>query len=542
MKPKPVPSLLSALIIAILAMVFSLDLFLHRGEPATFDSPIHITNMVMYQKALMDGDFPVTWADGFANYGLPTPLVSQQFTSYLGAVVNMLAHSPALTFKLLALASALVGGFTMYGFLRLYATPISAVVGTSLFSVTAYRISNLYVRGALPELWAMSLVPFVLWCLHQVGDKKPAAFMLLTFSLTLLLATHPFIFLLSFLITVPYALHLRLNLLRPCVAVGISLGLNAWYLFPLLLELKYFVISRNTTQLVADQFLTFSNYFTESWNYFSKNDVFVRANTIQFGLIETLVLVIGTLFLIRHRSRLLVFLIPTILVLVCMTTPASFFLYDKLPLLNGIQFPWRMFSILVILPPLVLALVIDSLPYRLPISMIVICLLGIVRFPQVYGKNFTVYPDSHYQKTIKNLHFDSLNTIWTGNTATYAVKDYKGEIIEGSGIIESRIEKNSQRNYTITAQTPVRLVDYTFYFPGWRIYVDGVEVPIEFQDVNYRGVITYLVPAGTHTIRVLFTPTKVRAAGYTISLITLVLSSLWGIKSIYESKLFVKKI
>jgi len=53
-----------------------------------------------------------------------------------------------------------------------------------------------------------------------------------------------------------------------------------------------------------------------------------------------------------------------------------------------------------------------------------------------------------------------------------------------------------------------RMIDYTFYFPGWKVFVDNKEVPIEFQDPKYRGVITYGVPSGKHTILLKFTNTK----------------------------------
>ena len=67
--------------------------------------------------------------------------------------------------------------------------------------------------------------------------------------------------------------------------------------------------------------------------------------------------------------------------------------------------------------------------------------------------------------------------------------------------------------YKVTATSEIRMVDYTFYFPGWKVLVDAKEVPIEFQDMNYRGVITYNVPSGNHEVVVKFTDTK--AVSYT---------------------------
>lgn len=76
---------------------------------------------------------------------------------------------------------------------------------------------------------------------------------------------------------------------------------------------------------------------------------------------------------------------------------------------------------------------------------------------------------------------------------------------------------NSFRRYEINAHTPTRLIDYTFFFPGWKVYSNGTEVPIEFQDIAYRGVITYRIPPGQQTIELKFIHTRTRKFGYLVS-------------------------
>jgi hypothetical protein len=528
------PFILTLLLIG--TLFFSLDLFLHPGEPATFDGPIHITNMAMYARALRDGDVPVTWADGFANYGLPTPLLSQQLSSYLGAFFILLGMHPVMAFKVLVTIAGALGGIGMYGWLRLYAKEMSALTGSWLFLFSAYRITNVYVRGALPEVLALSIIPFVLIGCERIFRNKSHGFVIYGAALTLLIAAHPFVFFISLFLLIPYGVYLSLvhrkkierKLAAVFVGVLLALGLNAWYLFPLLLEMKYFVIARNTTQLVPDQFLGWNNYFVEKWRYFTESDVFVRANDIQLGLIETFILLVGLPFLgwvglkeTKNRWYWWVFLCGTTLFVIFLTTRFAEVLYTTLPYLHAIQFPWRFLSLLILLSALVWALVLERVKYKEWLGVGMIGLLLLWRLPMVYGKNFTVYPLEHYTRTIKNLHFDSLNTIWTGNTLEYPVKDLKGEIIEGEGRIVSRIEENSYRRYEVEALGDLRVVDYTFYFPGWRVYVDGKETEIEFQDTQYRGVITYRVPQGSRDIVVVFEPTKVRQAGYIVTLATM---------------------
>ncbi len=97
----------------------------------------------------------------------------------------------------------------------------------------------------------------------------------------------------------------------------------------------------------------------------------------------------------------------------------------------------------------------------------------------------------------------------------------KGEIIAGEGKITEREEKNSQRSYAVTSDKGVRMVDNTFYFPGWNVYIDGVKTNIQFQDPEYRGVITYDVPPGEHTIEIKFEDTKLRLLSKIMSIFSI---------------------
>ncbi len=56
---------------------------------------------------------------------------------------------------------------------------------------------------------------------------------------------------------------------------------------------------------------------------------------------------------------------------------------------------------------------------------------------------------------------------------------------------------------------------YTFHFPGWRAYVDGQQVEIEIA--RPEGFITVPVPRGEHTVLVRFEDTPARRAGWIVS-------------------------
>ena len=66
----------------------------------------------------------------------------------------------------------------------------------------------------------------------------------------------------------------------------------------------------------------------------------------------------------------------------------------------------------------------------------------------------------------------------------------------------------------------MQILDHTQYFPGWRVFVDDVKTPIEFQDQNHRGRITFTVPKGIHTVRVEFGSSPIRTIGNVLSILS----------------------
>lgn len=510
------------------------DQFAHRGVPASYDGRIHITNMAMVATGLRDGDFPVAWADGYARYGLPIPLIAQQLPTYLGALFILITRNPQFSYKLVLAFFTLGTTVAMFRWLSHHSSAKAAFAGSLVFTFTAYRIHNIYVRAALPEYAAILFIPLILSALHRLDLKKKRPLLTLCLLETLLVLTHPFIFLLSLPLQWLYGLYIfssrnnfkvNVQLLFAQVA---AFMLSAYYVMPLLFEMKYFVIAKNASQLVTDQFLHLNSFFQERWPYSTPTEVFVRGNIIQFGVPETHIMLIGPILLYiltpHYRKFILAFLLPLMLFYLTMSFSVSLPLYEHLPLLHSIQFPWRMLAIISLIPPIVIALCIDYFPSKLRnwLSLLIITLILCLRIPQSYGKNYVLHPPQYYFNTIHNLYFDSMNTVWSGTVIDYPLRIAPAEIIEGQGQLKVIRYKNSSRTYQTNSSETLRLKDNTFYFPGWRVLVDNQSVPIEFQDVLYRGLITYKVPPGEHHISVYFANTKIRLLGKCISLFSLI--------------------
>lgn len=94
------------------------------------------------------------------------------------------------------------------------------------------------------------------------------------------------------------------------------------------------------------------------------------------------------------------------------------------------------------------------------------------------------------------------------------------EVIDGEATIQQTYRSTTRHTYTITASKPSRILENTLYFPGWNTYVDNTPVTMQFQDPNYRGLITYDISQGSHVVSVRFEDTKVRKLANIISIVS----------------------
>ena len=199
--------LLFVFLIFISSIFLVFDIFINKGEPATFDGPIHITNIAQFYHGMSEGEHRITWADGFANYGMPIPLISQQTTPYIGALLNFLFKDVLISYNVVYLIGAFFPSLFYYFFLRIYFKPVIAFVGTFLFNFAPYRIINLYIRGAQPEFFASVFIPLILIGIYLITKKKnPYGILLLTISTAFLILTHPYVFVVAAILFLPYIL------------------------------------------------------------------------------------------------------------------------------------------------------------------------------------------------------------------------------------------------------------------------------------------------------------------------------------------------
>ena len=91
------------------------------------------------------------------------------------------------------------------------------------------------------------------------------------------------------------------------------------------------------------------------------------------------------------------------------------------------------------------------------------------------------------------------------------------EIVEGQARIEVQERLTNYHRYRVFVESPARLVENTLYFPGWEVLANGLPQPVEFQDPNHRGLMTFRLEPGDNLVEVKFGETKLRKFANSLS-------------------------
>ena len=155
--------------------------------------------------------------------------------------------------------------------------------------------------------------------------------------------------------------------------------------------------------------------------------------------------------------------------------------------------------------------------YRAAVVCISLSLIIFSSYTMWRAKKYSSKPEEYYSG-IYNSTTDTgeSSPIWSVRFMEHRpTAEY--EVIEGEAVIQPLRRTTTRHEFTVTAKSDARIVDNTLYFPGWSVRVDGQSVEVQFQDPQYRGLMTFLVPVGEHRVVVSFGNTKLRKVANILS-------------------------
>lgn len=518
------------LLILVLSVLPFIGIFLRPDLPHTSDGGVQIPRMAAYYKALADLHIPVRWA-GDLNYGYGMPLfIFIYHTAFIIAAPLIAAGLSLVTsFKILLALSFIGSGLFMFLFGRaFYGNNTKALLLTVLYQFAPYRLVEILVRGSIGGIYAYTFFPLVLYGLTRLTKNiSLRAATITAVSSALMIISHNSLALVFFGLSVWWVVLFspsRKHTLASVLSLLLGLGLSAWFWIPALLEHKYTYGDLFMRELYKVNFPQFSHFFIP--NFFDNQALRVSEIAVHIGLLHSVVL-LYCLWLVLHVRKLDTFtkkillyaLVPTLFAFVFMH-PVTIPIWEHVSWLRQFQFPWRLLAVLTFTTALLGPLLFrHTVLYQ---RRIIIALFGITVFSTMYYWQPTqgydrVYEADFWNYPLNTTYFGETDVIWSAGPAQ-GYPPARIEVIAGTAQISDFSNKTHQQRFTVVADGEARLVSHTQYFPGWRVRLNGQPTPIEFQDQNWRGEITFAVPDGTHQVDIIFGESKIRLMADAITL------------------------
>lgn len=534
------------IVILIFLSVIPLVNLLTPGIMQAHDAPDHVARIANFYQSLSEGVWIPRWAANLNwGYGHPILMFLYPLPSYVGSVFHAFGLTLAGSVKLVFAVSYTASILAFFLWARRQWNPVAGAVGAVLYGFAPYRFVDLYVRGAIGEHVAFVFPPLIFLGLLGIARNTGSwAGVLLALAMAGLLLSHNAISLMMLPVILLYFIYLYIYETKNrrnffiLAAWNCLLGfmLSAFFWIPAFFEGKYTLRDIVTRGEFANRFVPLGDFFHSPWNYGGSATLSKEIGIPQ--LVAIIGLVITGLLTRSAKTKALSFGIISLLVIALMLmTQVSRIVWDTVGILQKFQFPWRIMTVVVFLSAASGSLGIAHVKKRqVLIASLFVGLALITTMHMWKAKGYLVYPESRY------------TGIYPGTTDTgesspiWSVRFMEREpaarvqVISGKALVLEPARTTTGREYFIQADERSRILENTLYFPGWRVLVDGSQVPVEFQDPEFRGLMTFWVDKGAHRVKIVFGDTKVRRFSNLISLAGLLMLGSLSTMKIWMAK------
>ncbi|MBD3279133.1 MAG: hypothetical protein GF390_00295 [Candidatus Pacebacteria bacterium] len=523
--------------------------YLTTGFPYTHDGENHLARFANYKIAVREGQIPPRWAPNLMNhYGYPVLNYVYPLANLLSLPFSLMKFYYGLTFKILASLSIAFGLVGLWQWLTEWQLKNSAKVFSLLaYVVSPYLVNLVYFRGNIGELMALNLLIWLFYWAERLVQNKQLNFTDQLFGLltwTGFLLAHNIAVLFGTPLVIAYLLlrlqltaQLNINKIKQfgCWLVGAIL-LTLWFWLPALAEKEQIILDQ------AQSFLSYQDHFVSLpqllFSPLSFGFSYIgRVDSLSFSLGVVLVVSLGLtgLYLVKQLflGKLNTFILLNwlaCLLLIALQLSFTRPIWQLLPVLAYIQFPWRLTLFATVLSLPLIAMIFQQtqqLGRFMLVGFLLVQLIGLLK----------LQPVDYFQRT--NLDYDA----FAQSTATlneYTPKGFSyidfsdwqptAKLLTGEGKIDTQFWSGSQRKYQLNLATEAVIVEPTMNFLGWQTQANGQRVNYLNND-QVQGRLAYQLPAGEYQVITRFTQqTWPRLLGNLVSGFTVGVLVYWLVK------------
>ncbi|MBN1955328.1 MAG: hypothetical protein JW900_09795 [Anaerolineae bacterium] len=549
----------SGLLLAVLlGLAAALPFLVRPGLPRDTDAELHVFRAAEILSCWQGGVLYPRWApDFYYGYGYPIFNYYAPLTYHLAALFSLCPGVDIVGgVKAVFVLGLILSGAGAYLLARdVLGDPPAAVVAAASFLFAPYVLFvDPHARGDLAEHFAIGLLPLALFATRRwVEQGRRAPFVGSVLFCAALILSHNLLGVVGFAILLAAIFWQvvvegrRDGVGRGLVTPLLALALGAVFWLPMLVELPLVQLT-----VVGAGHFDFRNHFVALAELLAPSRVLDLGSVaprywFNLGLpqwVLALVGVVGGMGWLGRSRRALAFFALSALGLVALILPLSLPLWEAIPPLAYLQFPWRLLGPAALMAALLAGAAASLLPntsWR-PLALaaglaLTLALSLPLLFPPEWGADFgdttpagivrfelegkvvgTTSTGDFLPRTVETMLrpqgslVASYESGWIDKANHAAVPEGTTVKVVDHGPVHDRFSVSAPRRFVF------RL--YTLAFPGWTAWVDDEPVDIELG--RPEGFITLWVPPGEHDVLVRFVDTPVRRAAWGISVAALI--------------------
>jgi hypothetical protein len=531
------PRIATAAGVLVLALPVAVPLITSR-LPVGDDALGYLPRQIEFHQNVANGILLPRWApDLDSGTGQPTFLFVPPMLHYIAELWHSLGadFQGAVNLSCAVLVVLFAAGMFLLG--KLYFGRIGGFLAASAAVYAPYISLDLYVRSALSEFSAFPFCVFALYgfgAFAQSGRRRHLLLGAVAYAGVVL--SH---FLVAFYFTpllVAFLVFTGKRSKQPAIlkwhAAGFLLGiaLSAFVWLPILVEGQYVQLERTMAGNFAySNHMLFPHQLLDgTWGY--GYSVPGDADTISFALGWGLLAVCVAAW-VRTRERSMVIFFTVAAATFCfLTLEQSDFLWQWFPMIQRIQFPWRLLgpaSICLAIVAAALGPMLSNLKrWRWAAVTAAFAALILPNLTHLAPRAFRDL-DAHLwtARSLANSGFETTTSgeftpRWMHTMPSYL--PVHARVVAGDATLREDSQSPFSWSGTMQNRTAATLELNFAYFPGWRITVDGRTVePAPTKDT---GLMDVSLPPGDHSVSIEWTRTTPRWTGEGISLLALLLA------------------
>ncbi len=509
------------------------------------------------EKCFLSLQIPCRWVPDMG-YGFGFPLFNfyPPLPYLVGEIVRLVGFSFVDTVKIVAVLAFVLSGVGMYFLAKTFFTnsvklrghelPLGAIVSAVFYMWAPYHSVDIYVRGAMNEAWALVWFPLTfLFSYKLIVEKNTKKYIILTsLAWAGLLLSHN---LMAMIFAPLFGVWTLFWVIRkkawrriPHLALSgiFTICLTAFFTLPVVIEQKfthadsliqgYYEFNVHFASIRQILISRFWGYGPSVWGAADDRMSF-QIGHIHWILSLVILAIIGYRFLKKRKlddiTLMLLILFFGGWFAAFMMHERSTFLWQLVPTLRYVQFPWRFLTLVIFCFSFLAGSITLFLPKKIGNLIIWLLVGGLIAF----NWNFFLPERGHLGALTDNQKFSGV--AWdlqrtagiydylpnTAKTAPKAPRKELVEILTGAASVTNVYEKTNFASFDINVSQIAEIRLGIFKFPEWKVFVDGKEVETKVPETEEWGRMHVDVPVGEHKVEVKLYDTPIRTIGNVVS-------------------------